>query len=91
MKNTLATIIIVVIILGSALLWFYYSSSSKVVELFDQSEVSGPTLRLVERLKSVEIDTTFFSDTEFLRLEPAPALLIESFQKGKRNPFLPNE
>ncbi len=48
----------------------------------------GTSKGTVDRLKTIKIDTSFFSDPEFLDLASPPATSLESIDKGRQNPFL---
>lgn len=49
----------------------------------------GPTLELVDKLKKITIDTSFFGDPAFRNLESQPKLLIDGLTKGRPSPFTP--
>ena len=53
--------------------------------------VPGSPLDLVERLKKVKIDTSFFNNPQFLDLESVPKPSLSGIQKGKSNPFTPGK
>jgi len=42
----------------------------------------------VEALKKITIDTSFFSDPQFLDLQESPTPSLENIEKGRSNPFL---
>lgn len=85
MKNI--TTIAVVLILVVAGIWWWMSSGGTGGVPINTSGTSGPTLRLVDRLKNIKIDTSFFNDPQFLNLEAAPKTDITGLQKGRPNPF----
>ena len=47
------------------------------------------TLELLEHLKTIKIDTSFFDDQQFTDLEAIPSPSLEGLQKGRPNPFTP--
>lgn len=73
-----------------AIIWWWRSPGAGGT-LINLPETSGPALQLVERLKNIKIDTSFFSDPQFLDLEAAPKTDITGIQKGRSNPFSPNK
>ena len=88
MKNI--TTIAIVLILVAAGIWWWISSGGTGGVIINTSGTSGPTLQLVERLKNIKIDTSFFNDQQFLNLEAAPKTDIMGLQKGRSNPFSPS-
>ena len=87
MRKNIETILIVLVLVG-VFIWWYRSAGTPGVPI-SASGTSGPTLDLVERLKNVKIDTSFFNDQQFLNLEAAPKTDITGLQKGRSNPFSP--
>lgn len=88
MKKNIGTIAVIAALIIVAV-WWYRSSSTGGAVPISASGTSGPTLDLVERLKNVKIDTSFFNDAQFLDLEAAPKTDITGIQKGRSNPFSP--
>ena len=83
------TPIAIVLVLAVAGIWWWMSSGGTGGVPINVSGTSGPTLRLVDRLKDIKIDTSFFNDQQFLDLETAPKTDIAGLQKGRSNPFSP--
>ena len=79
------TIIVVAVLILIAVWWWMSAGSSPVA--IPSSGTSGPTLDLVNKLKSITIDTAFFNDQQFLDLEAAPKTSIEGLSPGRSNPF----
>ncbi len=48
----------------------------------------GTAKGTVDRLKTIKIDTSFFSDSNFLDLTSSPAVSVTGIDKGRQNPFL---
>lgn len=70
-----------------AAVWWWRSSGTGDTKIQPAPETSGPALRLVERLKNIKIDTSFFNYSQFLDLESVPKTDITGIQKGRPNPF----
>ncbi|MDO8523497.1 MAG: hypothetical protein Q7S12_04455 [bacterium] len=85
MKN-LPTIIIVLLVIGGGI-WWYQSSSTEVVQI-TPGPVSGPTLELVARIKNIKMDTSIFTDQQFLSFVSQPPLDVSGLTKGRPNPFI---
>ncbi len=85
MKN-LPTIIIVLLVIGGGI-WYYQSTSNEVVQISPGPD-SGPTLALVQRVKNIRIDTSIFTDQQFLALLSQPPLDVSMLAKGRPNPFI---
>lgn len=88
MRDIIITAVVLVALVGGGF-WWYSTYSATPVTVSPAPAEGGKTLEMVQRLKAVNIDTTFFSDPQFLELEPAPLLILESFPKGRSNPFDP--
>ena len=84
MKN-LPTIIVAVLIIGVGI-WWYQASNKNVVQITPGAD-SGPTLDLVNRVKRISLDTSFFSDQQFMSLSETPTLDVSSLATGRPNPF----
>jgi|SRR3989344_757283 len=84
MKN-LPTIIIILAIIGVGI-WWYQQSSNEVVQI--SPAVGGSALAMVERIKKINIDTSIFSDQQFLGLSESPGLDVTGLATGRPNPFL---
>lgn len=86
--------ILAALLVVSAFIWAPGFRSSDVVVSPASTKVitpaSGSPLDLVERLKKVKIDTSFFNDPQFLGLESSPKPSLGGLQKGKTNPFSPS-
>ena len=87
MRKNIETILIVLVLVG-VFIWWYRTAGAPEVPI-SASGTSGPTLDLVERLKNVKIDTSFFNDQQFLDLEAAPKTDVTGLSKGRSNPFSP--
>ena len=83
-KNIITGVIVLVLI--AAVVWWWRSGSVAAVPI-STAGTSGPTLELVERLRNLKIDTSFFDDQQFLDLEASPKTSLEGLQKGRSNPF----
>ncbi len=88
MNKNITTIAIILILVVAGIWWWMSSGGTGGVPI-SASGTSGPTLQLVERLKDIKIDTSFFNDPQFLNLEAAPKTDITGLQKGRSNPFTP--
>jgi hypothetical protein len=88
MRDLIITLVVVALLAGGGWYWYQNYYTPPVV-VAPPADLGGPTLELVERLRSVRIDTSLFSDPIFLQLAPAPALILENFTKGRTNPFAP--
>lgn len=86
MTKNLPTIIIVLVVIAGGV-WWYQSTSNQVVQI-TPGPTSGPTLELVARIKKINIDTSFFSDQQFLSLVSQPPIDISALTKGRPNPFV---
>ncbi|KKS95315.1 hypothetical protein A3B05_02710 [Candidatus Giovannonibacteria bacterium RIFCSPLOWO2_01_FULL_43_160] len=86
MKKNITTIIIVSVLVVAGIWWWVSSGGTGGVPI-NIPGTSGPTLQLVDRLKNIKIDTSFFNDQEFLNLEAAPKTDISSLSRGRSNPF----
>lgn len=67
--------------------WWYWSQPFPDIQIAP-SEARGKALELVERMKKIEIDTSFLDDQEFSSLESAPKPSFEGRERGRPNPFL---
>lgn len=86
MKNAITVIIIVVVAVGTA--WLYLYSRPLGVQVAPTRE-RGQALELVERMKKIKIDTSFFEDAQFLGFEAAQELFLDGLAIGRPNPFVP--
>lgn len=86
MKKNITTIAIVSVLIVAGIWWWTQLGGTGGVPI-NTAGTSGPTLRLVERLQNVKIDTSFFNDQQFLDLEAAPKTDITDLSKGRSNPF----
>lgn len=73
---------------GGGLLEFTIKAKS-YSQLPAPQAMAASSLELVERLKKLSIDTSFFEDETFLNLESSPKPSLEGIQKGRPNPFIP--
>lgn len=80
-------VILIVLAIFAGIYWYYQYYSPTPVTL--SPAPPGPALAFVEKLKSINIDTSFFDDPQFLALEDSPKLSLEGLLKGRTNPFLP--
>lgn len=85
MKN-LPTIIIALLVIGGGF-WYYQSTSNEVVQL-TPGPSSGPTLELVARMRNIKMDTSIFTDQQFLSLVSQPPLDVSGLTTGRQNPFI---
>jgi|SRR3989344_2311150 len=85
MKN-LPTIIIVLLVIGGGI-WWYQTNSTEVVQI-TPGPVSGPTLELVARIRNIKMDTSIFTDQQFLALVSQPVLDVSGLVTGRPNPFI---
>ena len=85
MKN-LPTIIIVLLVIGGGI-WWYQTTSNQVVQI-TPGPTSGPTLELVARIKKINIDTSIFSDQQFISLVSQPPIDVSALTKGRVNPYV---
>ena len=88
MTKNITTGAIVLVLVAAGIWWWTQSGGTEGVPI-NTSGTSGPTLRLVERLQNIKIDTSFFNDQQFLGLEAAPKTDITGLAKGRSNPFTP--
>lgn len=89
MNRGILIITIVVLIALVGVVWWYRTSINEAILITDQNESVKKPLELVERLKKIQIKTSFFDDPQFLELEEMPRPSIEGIEKGRPNPFLP--
>lgn len=68
--------------------YFFWPTSGGQVQISGSSEESGKALELVNRIKAIEIDISFFEDPEFLSLESVPPPSFDGYTRGRPNPFL---
>lgn len=73
---------------GSGLLEFTIKAKSYSQKPAPDAKTAS-SLELVDRLKKISIDTSFFEDEGFLGLESSPKPSLEGIQKGRPNPFIP--
>ena len=86
MKQNLI-VILIVLAAFAGIYWYYQYYSPSPVAI--SPAPPGPALAFVEKLRGIQIDTSFFDDPQFLSLEESPKLSIEGLAKGRTNPFLP--
>ncbi len=84
MKENIITIIIVVVAVA-AFFWWYRAPSPGIQT---NAQIDGPSLELVNKLRNIKIDTSFFDDPQFVVLDEAPELSLEGMQRGRTNPFV---
>ncbi len=85
MKSTFWIIIIVVLVGAIGLAYVYRSQVQEVVQL--PSAPTDPALQLIQRLRKIKIDRSFFEDQRFLGLVPFTPPSLDGLKKGKANPF----
>ena len=73
---------------GDGLLEFTIKAKSYSQKPAPEAKTAS-SLELVDRLKKISIDTSFFEDESFLNLESSPKPSLEGIQKGRPNPFIP--
>ncbi len=86
MKQNIITAVIIIIAVAG-FLWWYQTPSTGGVQISPTTS-QGPSLDLVNKLRNLKIDTSFFSDSQFMALEEAPSLSLDGLQKGRPNPFI---
>lgn len=62
----------------------YYQKSGDAGSL-----VADQALANLNKLKTIKLDTSFFSDAEFSGLQEVPRANVGAIQKGRTNPFIP--
>ena len=55
----------------------------------ENSLINDPAFTGLTKLTSIKLDTSFFSDPEFLSLREVPRISQAAIQKGRLNPFIP--
>ena len=68
-------------------MWWYQTTSTQVVQI-TPGPTSGPTLELVARIKKINLDTSIFTDQQFLSLVPQPPIDVSGLTTGRSNPFV---
>jgi len=88
-RNNLFTIILIVLIGGIGYMW--YSSSQTPQDAPGAEEAAATftqSIAQLERLRTIDIDTTIFQDPVFVSLEAPPVPIEAPVTPGRTNPFL---
>lgn len=85
-RNNLFTLLFIVLLGAIGATWYYYRRPQDE-RAFPREEFTRSIAQL-ERLRTIDIDTTIFQDPVFTSLEAPPELPEAEVTPGRPNPFL---
>lgn len=85
-RNNLFTLLFVVLLGAIGYTWYHYWRSPEG-DAIPQEEFTRSIAKL-ERLRTIDIDTTIFQDPVFMSLEAPPDYVEPEVTPGRVNPFL---
>lgn len=85
-RNNLFTLLFVILLGVVGYAWYYYWRPSE--ESVSPQETFTRTIAKLERLRTIDIDTTVFQDPVLISLEAPPEVPESEVTPGRPNPFL---
>lgn len=85
-RNNIFTVLFAVLIGAIGYIWYFYWQSPEEVVVPDQSFTRSITQ--LNRLRTIDIDTTIFQDPVFKSLEAPPSPIEAEVTPGRLNPFV---
>ena len=82
MSKIIWFVIIAVIVGGVAYFWLQGRNQESFL-------INDSAFENLNKLTTIKLDTSFFTDPEFSNLQPVPRINIATIQRGRPNPFIP--